>query len=65
MREQARGATDGGGGGVGDGQAEGLSAIGDAGQAAMLLTPDMDGLESSQLKGSYVEDLLYPGGNRF
>ena len=51
--------------GVGDGQAEGLSAIGDAGQAAMLLTPDMDGSESSQLKGSYVEDLLYPGGNRF
>ena len=27
----------------GDGRAEGLSAIGDGGQAAMSLTPDMDG----------------------
>ena len=29
--------------GVGDGRAEGLSAMGDGGEAAMSLTPDMDG----------------------
>ena len=49
---------------MGDGRAEGLSAIGDRGQAAILLMPDGDGtyihiFESSQLEGSYVGDLLY------
>ena len=51
---------------VGDGRTEGLSAIGDGGQAAISLTPDVDGthvhiFESSQLEGSYVGDLLYSG----
>ena len=49
---------------MGDGRAEGSSAIGDVGQAAISLTPDLDGthvhiFESSQLEGSYVGDLLY------
>ena len=49
---------------MGDGRAEGSSAIGDGGQAAISLMPDMDGthvriFESSQLEGSYVGDLLY------
>ena len=49
---------------MGDGIAEGWSAIGDRGQDAMSLTPDVGGthiriFESSHLEGSYVEDLLY------
>ena len=49
---------------VGDGRAEGSSAIGDGAQSAISLTPDVDGMrvrifESSQLEGSYVGDLLY------
>ena len=41
---------------MGDGRAEGSSAIGDGGQAAMSLTPDVDGthvciFESSKLEG--------------
>ena len=49
---------------MGDGRAEGSSAIGDGGQAAISLTPDVDGtciciFESSQLEGSFVGDLLY------
>ena len=49
---------------MGDGRAEGTSAIGDRGQAAISLTSDVDGthvhiFESSQLEGSYVRDLLY------
>ena len=49
---------------MGDGRAEGSSAIGDGGQAAISLTPDVDGthihiFEGSQLEGLYVEDLLY------
>ena len=41
---------------VGDGRAEGLSAIGDGGQAAVSLMPDVDGIHvhsfvSSQLEG--------------
>ena len=49
---------------MGDGRAEGLSAIGEGGQAAISLTTDVDGMqvrtfESSQLEGSYVGDLLY------
>ena len=49
---------------MGDGRAEGSSAIGDGGQAALSLMPDVDGthiriFESSQLEGSYIRDLLY------
>ena len=48
---------------MGDGRAEGSSAIGDGGQAAVSLTPDVDGthvciFESSQLEVSYVGGLL-------
>ena len=48
---------------MGDGRAEGLSTTGDGGQAAVSLTPDIDGtqvriFESLQLEGSYVGDLL-------
>ena len=49
---------------MGEGRAEGSSAVGDGGQAAISLTPDDDGthvriFESLQLEGSYVGDLLY------
>ena len=58
---------------MGDGGAEGLPAVGDGGQAAVSLGPNADGtgsgsllnqmhvriFESSQLKGSFVRDLLY------
>ena len=49
---------------MGDDRAERSSAIGDGGQAAISLTPDVDGthvciFESWQLEGSYVGDLLY------
>ena len=49
---------------MGDGRAEGSSAIGDGGQAAVSLTPDVSGthvrvFESSQLEGLGVGDLLY------
>ena len=49
---------------MGDGRAEGSSAIGDGGQAAISLMPDADGthvhiVESSQLEGLYIGDLLY------
>ena len=48
---------------VGDGRAEGLSTIGDRGQAAVSLTPDVDGMHvcifgSLQLEGLYIGDLL-------
>ena len=48
---------------MGDGRAEGTSAIGDRSQAEISLKPDVDGthvriFESSQLEGSYVGDLL-------
>ena len=53
---------------MGDGRAEGSSAIGDGGQAA--ISRDLTyvighanthyNFESSQLEGSYVGDLLYP-----
>ena len=54
---------------MGDGRAEGLSAIGDRGQAAISLMPHIDGthvhsFESSQLEGSYVGDLLYTNSVR-
>ena len=49
---------------MGDGRAEGSSAIGDGRQATRSLMPDVDGMhvhisESSHLEGSYVGDLLY------
>ena len=48
---------------MGDGRAEGSPAIGDGGQAAISLTPAVDGthvciFESSQLEGLYVWDFL-------
>ena len=48
---------------MGDGRAEGSSAIGDEGPGALLLMPDVYGthiciLESLQLEGSCVGDLL-------
>ena len=48
---------------MGDGRAEGSSAIGDGGQAAISLMHDVDGthvciFESSQLEGSNVGDSL-------
>ena len=47
-----------------DGRAEGSSAVGDGGQAAVSLMPDINGthvriFESSQLEGLYVGHLLY------
>ena len=49
---------------MGDGGAEGPSATGDGGQAAMSLTTDLDGMHihifaSLQLESSYVGGLLY------
>ena len=44
---------------MGDGRAEGSSAIGGGGRAAISLMPDVRIFESSQLEGSYVGDLLY------
>ena len=48
---------------MGDGRAEGSSAIGDGGQAAISFTPDLNEkhlhiFESSQLEGSYAGDSL-------
>ena len=48
---------------MGDGIAEGSSAIGDGGQAAVSLMPDVDGthvhiVERFQLEDLYVEELL-------
>ena len=39
---------------MGDGGAEGSSAIGDGGQAAISLTPDIDGLGSGSLLDSFL-----------
>ena len=49
---------------MGDGGAEGSSAIGDGGQTEISLMPDTDGMhvrifESLKLEGAYVGDLLY------
>ena len=49
---------------MGDGRAEGSSAIGEGGQAAISLMPDVGGthiyiFQSSKPEGSYVEDFLY------
>ena len=43
---------------VGDGTAEGSSAIGDGGQAAVSLMPDADGTGSGSLLDSVLSTLL-------
>ena len=43
---------------MGDGRAEGLSAIGDGGQAAISLMPDVDGIGSGSLLDSILSTLL-------
>ena len=43
---------------VGDGRDEGSSAIGDGGQAAISLTPDVDGTGSGSLLDSILVNLL-------
>ena len=43
---------------MGDGRAEGLSAVGDGGQAAISLTPDVDGTGSGSLLDSILSTLL-------
>ena len=43
---------------MGDGRAEGTSAIGDGGQAAISLTPDVDGTGSGSLLDSILSTLL-------
>ena len=48
----------GGGRGGGDDRAEGSSAIGDGGQAAISLTPDVDGTGSGSLLDSILSTLL-------
>ena len=39
---------------MGEGRAGGSSAIGDGGQAAILLTPDTDGTDSGSLLDRYA-----------
>jgi len=43
---------------VGDGRAEGSSAIGDGGQVAVSLMPDTDGTGSGSLVDSVLSTLL-------
>ena len=43
---------------MGDGRAEGLSAIGDRGQDAISVTPDVDGTGSGSLLDSILSALL-------
>ena len=43
---------------MGDGRAEGSSAIGDRGQAAMSLMPDVEGTGSGSLLDSILSTLL-------
>ena len=43
---------------MGDGRAEGSSAIGDGGQAAISLMPDIDGMGSGSLLDSILSTLL-------
>ena len=43
---------------MGDGRAEGSSAIGDGGQAVTSLTPDIDGTGSGSLLDSTLSTLL-------
>ena len=42
----------------GDGRAEGSSAVGDGGQAAISLSPDVDGSGSGALLDSILSTLL-------
>ena len=51
---------------VGDGRAEGSSVVGDRGQAAISLTPDVDGTGSGSLMVSILSTLLkkQPGESR-
>ena len=44
---------------MGNGRAEGLSAIGDGGQATISLTADADGTHVCLFESLYVGDLLY------
>ena len=48
---------------MGDGRAEGSSAIGDGGQAAVSLTPDIDGTSPSSLLDSILSILLKKQSN--
>ena len=43
---------------MGDGRAEGSSAIGDGGQAAISLSPDVNGTGSASLLDSILSTLL-------
>ena len=43
---------------MGDGRAEGALAVGDEGQAAISLTPDVDGTGSGSLLDSILSTLL-------
>ena len=43
---------------MGDGRGEGSSAIGDGGQAAISLTPEVDGTVSGSLLDSILSTLL-------
>ena len=51
---------------MGDGRAEGSSVVGDRGQAAISLTPDVDGTGSGSLMVSILSTLLkkQPGESR-
>ena len=44
---------------MGDGRAEGSSAMGDGGQAAISLTPDVDGTGSGSLLDSVLSSLFF------
>ena len=64
LNEQARQVMDRRREELGDGGAEGSSAIGDGGQAEILLMPDVDAMhthifDSSKLEDLYHGDLLY------
>ena len=45
---------------MGDGRAEESSAMGDGGQAAISLTPDVDGTGSGSLLDSILSSFLLP-----
>ena len=48
---------------MGDGRAEGSSAIGDGRQAAVSLTSDVDGTDSGSLPDSILTTLLKQGSS--
>ena len=58
LSEQARRVLTGGGREVGDGRAEGMSAIGASEQAAISLTDDIDGAGSGYLLDSILSTIL-------